>query len=154
LTAPARVDVSEARSGRRNGLPDRTKKPTKERGCAALPKLLDKKGPIQGVLIHGEAGIGKTRLVHETAEEARQLGMLALTGYCLDIETVQPYLPVVEQIEQSARIVPPDALRSALGEAAEVAKLMPELRRRYPDIPEPVTLPPEQERRSRSMKRD
>jgi predicted ATPase len=64
------------------------------------------------------------------------------------METVQPYHPVIEQIEQSARIVRPDALRRALGEnAAEVAKLMPELRRLYPDIPEPVTIPPEQERR-------
>jgi tetratricopeptide (TPR) repeat protein len=39
-------------------------------------------------------------------------------------------------------------LRQALGEnAPEVAKLMPELRQRYSDIPEPVSLPPEQERR-------
>ena len=36
-------------SGRRNGLSDRTKKPTKEKRCAALLKLLDKKSPIQGV---------------------------------------------------------------------------------------------------------
>jgi hypothetical protein len=117
---------------------------------ARLRRLLERAKASTGAfaLIAGEAGMGKTRLVHETAEEARQLGILALTGHCLDMETVQPYLPVIEQIEQCARIVRPDALRQALGEnAAEVAKLMPELRRRYPDIPEPVALPPEQERR-------
>ena len=42
----------------------------------------------------------------------------------------------------------PEVLRQALGEnAPEIAKLMPELRLRFPDIPEPVALPPEQERR-------
>jgi predicted ATPase len=44
--------------------------------------------------------------------------------------------------------VPREALRDALGESApEVAKLMPELRRLFPDIPAPLELPPEQERR-------
>jgi hypothetical protein len=71
------------------------------------------------LLIHDAPPTFPTRLVHETAEAARQLGMLAPTGHCLDSETVQAYLPVIEQIEQSARIVPP--LRSALGDAAEVA---------------------------------
>jgi class 3 adenylate cyclase/tetratricopeptide (TPR) repeat protein len=118
---------------------------------ARLRRMLErtKAGTGAFVLIGGEAGMGKSRLVHEAAEEARQLGMLALTGHCLDMETVQPYLPVIEQIEQAARTVSPEQLRQALGEnAAEVAKLMPELRQRYPDdIPDPVTLPPEQERR-------
>ena len=31
--------------------------------------------------------------------------------------------------------------------AAELARLMPELRRRFSDIPDPVELPPEQQRR-------
>ena len=43
---------------------------------------------------------------------------------------------------------PASRFRYALGEAApEVAKLMPELRRMYPDIPPPVEFPPEQQRR-------
>ncbi len=51
LTAPARVDVSEARVGTKKRA-SRSNKETDEekRGCAALPKLLDKKGPIQGVI--------------------------------------------------------------------------------------------------------
>jgi predicted ATPase/class 3 adenylate cyclase len=98
------------------------------------------------VLIGGEAGIGKTRLTDETAREARRLGLLVLAGHCLEMENAPPYLPIIEQIEHAARIVPPEALRKALGEnAPEVAKLVPELRRRFPDISDPVTLPPEQE---------
>jgi class 3 adenylate cyclase/tetratricopeptide (TPR) repeat protein len=98
------------------------------------------------VLICGEAGIGKTRLIHEMAREARRLGLLVLTGRCLEMENPPPYLPVIEHIEQAARIIPPEALRTALGDnAPEVAKLAPELRRRFQDIPDPMALPPEQE---------
>jgi tetratricopeptide (TPR) repeat protein len=51
-------------------------------------------------------------------------------------------------LQATARVVPPEALREALGDSApEVARLMPELRRTFPDIPPPLELPPEQERR-------
>ena len=100
------------------------------------------------VLIAGEAGVGKTRLVEETALEAQRLGLRVLVGHCVDQQGAPPYLPTIEHIEEAARQVSPEALRRALGEnAAELAKLMPELRLRYPDIPDPVTLPPELERR-------
>lgn len=59
-----------------------------------------------------------------------------------------PYLPKIEQLEEVARSVSAEQLCEALGEnAPEIAKLMPELPVRYSDIPEPVSLPPEQERR-------
>ena len=100
------------------------------------------------VLIGGEAGVGKTRLVEETAAEARRLGLRVLTGHCVDQQGALPYLPIVEHFEEVARQLSPEALRAALGEnAPEVAKLVPGLRQRYADIPEPVALPPEQERR-------
>ena len=99
-------------------------------------------------LIAGEVGVGKTRLTEEVTLEARRMGLLVLEGHCLDMEGSPPFLPLIEQIEQSARIVQSDALREALGEnAPEVAKLLPELRQKYPDIPDPVLLPPEQEQR-------
>jgi len=54
----------------------------------------------------------------------------------------------VETLEYSARVVPPSTFRHALGDTApEVAKLMPELRQLFPDIPAPIQLPPEQQRR-------
>ena len=71
-----------------------------------------------------------------------------LTGHCVDQQGAQPYLPTLEHLEEAARQGSPEAFRRALGEnAPEIAKLMPELRVRYSDIPDPVSLPPEQERR-------
>jgi tetratricopeptide (TPR) repeat protein len=100
------------------------------------------------VLLSGEAGVGKTRLVKEVEALARQGGMLALTGRCVLAEGAPPYQPLLEQIEQVGRLAPGPALRTALGEnAPELAKLMPELRQQFPDIPMPIELPPDQERR-------
>src|SRR3990170_909934 len=80
--------------------------------------------------------------------EARQRGMTALMGHCYEMEGAPPYIPIVEALEAAARTVSPEAFRAALGDAAgEVARIMPELRRLFPDIPPPLELPPEQERR-------
>jgi class 3 adenylate cyclase/tetratricopeptide (TPR) repeat protein len=117
---------------------------------AELRRCLDQTARGQGtlVMIGGEPGVGKTRLAEELAAEARQRGLLALTGHCYEMEGAPPYIPFVEVLEATARIVPREALREALGDAApEVAKLMPELRRLFPDIAAPMELPPEQERR-------
>ncbi|MBI4518715.1 MAG: AAA family ATPase [Deltaproteobacteria bacterium] len=100
------------------------------------------------MLIGGEAGVGKSRLVEEAAAAAQRLGLMVLTGHCVDQQGAPPYLPTIEHLEAAARQGSPEAFRRVLGEnAPEIAKLMPELRVRYSDIPEPVSLPPEQERR-------
>src|SRR4030067_519944 len=58
-----------------------------------------------------------------------------------------PYSPYVEILEPAARMFPPETMRETLGDSApEVAKLMPELRRLFPDIPSSPALPSEQER--------
>jgi len=111
-------------------------------------------------MIGGEPGVGKTRITEELEAEANRHGFLTLTGHCYEMEGAPPYIPFVEIIESSARIVEreiiesaarivePAALLSALGDSApEVAKLMPELRERFPEMGEPPQLPPEQERR-------
>jgi len=100
------------------------------------------------VLVAGEPGIGKTRLVEETLSHARQRGFLTLTGCCYETAGMPPYIPYVEILEQWARAVPARALQETLGDAApEVAKLMPEVRRLFPDTPPSLELPPEQQRR-------
>ena len=58
------------------------------------------------VLLSGEAGVGKTRLNHETANLAVARGQMVLTGHCLDMDGAPPYQPLIEQIEQALRIVP------------------------------------------------
>jgi class 3 adenylate cyclase/tetratricopeptide (TPR) repeat protein len=117
---------------------------------AELRRCLDQVGRGQGalVMIGGEPGVGKTRLAEELLLEAHQRGVLSLTGHCYEMEGAPPYIPFVEMLEATARIVPREAFREALGDAApEVAKLMPELHRLFPDIGAPLELPPEQERR-------
>jgi len=117
---------------------------------ADLRRCLDQAARGRGalVMIGGEPGVGKTRLAEELLLEARQRGVLTLTGHCNEMEGAPPYIPFVEMLEATARTVPREAFREALGDAApEVAKLMPELRRLFPDIAAPLELPPEQERR-------
>ena len=100
------------------------------------------------VMIAGEPGIGKTRLTADILAEARRRGIFCLVGHCYEMEGAPPYVPFVEMLEYSARHVPSAAFRTALGDAAAgVAKLMPELRTMFPDIPEPPPLPADQQRR-------
>ena len=100
------------------------------------------------VMIGGEPGIGKTHLIKAILNEARSRGAYANIGHCYEMEGSPPYVPFIEMLEHTARVAPPQAFRRTLGDAApEVAKLMPELRRMYSDIPPPLDLPPEQQRR-------
>ena len=100
------------------------------------------------VLVGGEPGVGKTALVKQLIREAEQRGALAVFGRCYESEGTVPYSPFVEMLEQALDIMPPDIVREDMGDdAPEVARLVPELRRRFPDIGEPLDLPPEQQRR-------
>jgi len=117
---------------------------------AELRRFLEQAAGGHGSLamIGGEPGVGKTRLAEELMAEARQRGMTALIGHCYEMEGAPPYMPIVEALEAAARTATPEGFRAALGDAAgEVARIMPELRRLFPDIPAPLELPPEQERR-------
>ena len=100
------------------------------------------------MLVGGEPGVGKTTLVRQLIREAEQRGALAVFGRCYESEGAVPYSPFVEMLEQALAIMPPDIVRDDLGDdAPEVARMVPELRRRFPDIGEPLELPPEQQRR-------
>lgn len=101
------------------------------------------------VTVCGEAGIGKTRLTEELAAEALRRRFLVFVGRCPEAEGAAAYAPVVEIMEAALAQAPsPDAFRTALGEdAAEIARLVPRLRRLFPDIGPALELPPDQERR-------
>ena len=122
----------------------------RESELAQARQLLDQTVAGHGtvLLLGGEPGVGKTRLAEEVLAEGRQRGCLALIGRCYEMEGTPPFIPWVELVERSGSIVPRAAFREALGDAApEVAKLVPELRQMFPDIPQPIELPPEQQQR-------
>ena len=99
-------------------------------------------------MIGGEPGVGKTRLALELAEEARREGAIVFMGACYEVETATPFAPFVEILAATARTVPKDVFREIVGDSGpELARFYPELRVMFPDIPEPVELPAEQERR-------
>jgi class 3 adenylate cyclase len=53
------------------------------------------------VLVSGEAGVGKTRLVQEVDAEADAHGLRVLAGHSVNDEGRAPYLPFTEMIEQA-----------------------------------------------------
>ena len=54
-------------------------------------------GTAGAVLIAGDAGVGKTRVLDEVAARATGAGMTVLTGHCVDLGDVGlPYLPFTE----------------------------------------------------------
>ena len=101
------------------------------------------------VMIGGEPGVGKTRLAEELAIRCAREGFQTFVGHCYEMAGAEPYVPVVEVYEQAlARAHSPQAFREFLAdEAPEIARLVPKLRRFCPDIPPPLDLPAEQERR-------
>jgi class 3 adenylate cyclase/tetratricopeptide (TPR) repeat protein len=131
-------------------LPERAPFVGREKERAELIHGLDHAGEGGGglVMLGGEPGVGKTRLAEEVLAEARHRGYLAVMGRCYENEGAQPYSPFVELVEEAASLIDDDTMRRALGDGGgEVARLVPALRRRFPDLPQPVELPPEQERR-------
>jgi adenylate cyclase len=96
------------------------------------------------VVLEGEAGIGKTRLAEETLQAARQIGCLTLVGRCDEQDGTPPLLPYIEALEHASRLLPAPAFRRVVAPGApELAKLLPELHRLFPDMEAPLELPPQ-----------
>ncbi len=79
------------------------------------------------VLLAGEAGAGKTRLVRELAHEAAARGVLVLYG-ASDAAVSSPYEPIRQWFEFLVPACDADVLRECLGGRGEqVSRLVPEL---------------------------
>ncbi len=121
----------------------------RQRELTALLAQLDAAGAGHGrlVLVAGEPGIGKTRLLGEFTAAASARGWLALSGRAYEGEGLPPYLPFMEALGGFLAGRSAEELQDLLGPAAAgVALLMPELHERLPGLTPPPALSPEHER--------
>src|SRR5215470_4552018 len=99
------------------------------------------------VMLAGEPGVGKTRTAAEFAAQARATGARVLRGACYEGEWAPPYGPFVEALTAYVRATDASQLRDELGfGAAPLARVLPAVRERLPDVPEPAALQPDEER--------
>jgi len=96
------------------------------------------------VLLYGDVGVGKTRLAEEALALARRRGYQTLVGRCHEQQDTPALIAYTEVLEDASRLMPAASFQQAIkASAPELAKLMPELRRLFPDVAPPMALPPE-----------
>jgi predicted ATPase len=111
-----------------------------------VERLLAGRGPPT-LLLAGEPGIGKTRLLNEVVSRAREQGWTVLQGGCHRRSGQDPYAPWPETLGRFLEACSPFMRRQSLRGCAWLVRLLPELIE-ITQAPMPLgTLPPEQERR-------
>jgi DNA-binding CsgD family transcriptional regulator/tetratricopeptide (TPR) repeat protein len=95
-------------------------------------------GTATTLLLAGEAGVGKSRLVGEAMRMAGERGMQVLRGACVNIGAAGvPYGPIVEALRELQRELPPDDMSGLVGAAGpDLARLLPSVG--GPGLPEPT----------------
>lgn len=114
--------------------------------CTAADVALTGRGQL--VLISGESGIGKTRLVEELTTYAHLRDALVLWGRSYEGEGAPPYWPWIQVIRAFSVDHDPEALAETMGPgAADIAQIVSEVRRRLPGLePPPPSVGEEQAR--------
>ncbi|MGH2886943.1 MAG: AAA family ATPase, partial [Solirubrobacteraceae bacterium] len=92
--------------------------------AGALERVLA--GEQVTVLVGGEAGVGKSRLVHELIGRAEEGGSRVLVGGCVELGGGGiPFAPLVEMLRALAGELPDDRLSDVLGSARpEIGRLV------------------------------
>ncbi len=111
----------------------------REREMAELTSALDDalSGRGRVVMLVGEPGIGKTRLAEELAAAARGRGAEVLWGRCPEQPGAPPFWPWVQVMRALASRLDDAELHATTGAgAADLAGAFPELRDRFPGLPE------------------
>ncbi|WP_449657212.1 ATP-binding protein [Streptomyces hazeniae] len=91
-------------------------------------------GEPQALLVGGEAGVGKTRLLDEYLTRARAAGAVTAVGGCLELGADGlPFAPFATALRALHRTLGADALSVAAGgREAELARLLPDLAPAHP----------------------
>ncbi len=100
-------------------------------------------GRGQTVLVSGEAGVGKSRLVAELAQSAGWRDGATLWGRAYEQQQSLPYQPLAEALASGLRFLPlprPETLAPWV--LAELAALLPSLREHRPHLPASTPLGP------------
>jgi len=102
------------------------------------------------VFLHGEAGIGKTRIARELGIYARSRGMQVLAGRCpalFRMDGVPPYVLWEEVIKDYLEVCTPEQLFRVIGSyPIEISKLVPDLQHKLRTFPQSFPLSPEHSR--------
>ncbi len=81
--------------------------------------------PARALLLAGDAGVGKTRMLTELRDQARALGWQVVAGHCLDFaDSALPYLPFTEVLGRLADDQP-DTVAHTLTRHPALARLQP-----------------------------
>lgn len=93
---------------------------------------------LQVVTVQGQAGIGKTRLSEQFASWAATQGADVLIGRSFQTSSGLSYQPIIHLLRQ--RIERENAPEDLLSDfwLSQLTRLLPEVRDRYPDLPEPT----------------
>jgi tetratricopeptide (TPR) repeat protein/transcriptional regulator with XRE-family HTH domain len=137
------VTSVDATTGSRGALPPMVGRRDE---LALLQRLLEGSDPPV-LLLAGEPGMGKTRLLREAAIRARAEGWTVLEGSCSRRGGQLLYAPLLEALEGRIHSQPQASLRAELEGCAWLVRLLPELAEQEL-LPLPtVQVSPEQERR-------
>jgi DNA-binding CsgD family transcriptional regulator/Flp pilus assembly protein TadD len=105
-------------------------------------------GRGQTILIAGEAGVGKSRLIAAVRTHAEGLRFLYLQGRCFEQDAALPYAPLADLLRLRLADLPPEASApNALVATPELALLVPELAMDVPGVTLSAPLEPEQEKK-------
>lgn len=102
----------------------------REREVSRLSDLVEKTARGSGgvAIIHGEAGIGKTRLLAETRSRATSAGVDCVVGLCQERDQGVPYAPWVHILRELVDRAPKALVFRVVGEhRPAVRRLLPEL---------------------------
>ena len=95
------------------------------------------------LLISGEAGFGKSRLLREAANTARAQGFLVLEGACFEADRAVPFAPLLDLVRRFATSTSPAVAAHAFAPAAaELVHGFPELATIFLPLPTLATLEP------------
>ncbi|MFG2590232.1 AAA family ATPase [Streptomyces sp. NPDC048438] len=97
---------------------------------AALTETLARAaaGEPQALLVGGEAGVGKTRLVEEFIRAACRRDAVVAVGGCVEIGADGlPYAPFATALRALRRALPEELTDALAGQEGELARLLPEL---------------------------